>query len=192
MTAGPEGRIYTGGFKYDGISNDFAGVKRSEDGGLFESFNAGDSWVSILDQSIHAIAMHPQTSGVFVILRDADILLSANGGSSWIDISGNLSGGSSYDDLCISAADNRIYFASYHHVYSASLDLAAVDSAPAPAIALSAYPNPFNPTSMIKVTLACRRLPQWRISGAPRGVGTRIQPQTHPGEVICPQGLDFY
>jgi hypothetical protein len=188
MTAGPEGRIYAGGFKYDGYETIFAGLKRSDDGGenwveasnglpdekcrvlaadphlaghlyagteggLFESFNAGELWSSILDQDIHAIAMHPQEPEVLAVLRDFDILLSVNGGSSWTDISGNLSGGATYDDLCISAADNRLYLATYNHVYSTSLDLTAVAPAPTPALALSAHPNPFNPSSTLEVTL---------------------------------------
>ena len=79
----------------------------SEAGGLFVSRDGGESWRRLPDGEIGAInalaaAANPAGGTTLLLLADAGLLRSENGGATWQDLSGLLEGDTSA--LCLAAA----------------------------------------------------------------------------------------
>ena len=78
----------------------------SEAGGLFVSGDCGESWRRLLDGEIGAInalaaAANPDGGTTLLLLADAGLLRSENGGATWQDLSGLLEGDASA--MCLAA-----------------------------------------------------------------------------------------
>jgi hypothetical protein len=155
----PAGRIYCLRAMPDGSAGHlFAGIGL----GLYESLDAGAHWVSILTQTeMHPtdLVIHPTMPATMAVhtltaIGPADnVLLSRNGGQDWAYTNYFMIAmdWGAYAGMDILPMQNRIYATMQDWIYTYDLGATAVAPAPAAGLRLAAFPNPFNPSTQIKL-----------------------------------------
>lgn len=118
--------------------------------GVYETMDGGQHWEQIFMADMRDLCMDPTNANVLVALFDTGIVLTRNGGGTWVDIRGNVTWGKS---CAISPTDDRIYVAAGDGLWATDASPTAVESAPAAGLALAAHPNPFNPKTTLSFSL---------------------------------------
>ena len=119
--------------------------------GVWETLDGGGHWTQILAGNVLDLCMDPLNGDVLVALRGAEVLLTRNGGATWVDIGDGLPYGATY--CAVLPTDDRIYVATYDGLYATAASPTAVADAQAATLALGAAPNPFNPATAISFSL---------------------------------------
>jgi hypothetical protein len=95
--------------------------------------------------------MDPTDGDVLVAIFDGGIVLTRNGGGTWVDIQGNLP---DFRTCAILPTDDRIYVTTHSDgLWATDASPTSVEAAPAAVLALSAHPNPFNPNTTLAFSL---------------------------------------
>lgn len=168
------------------------------DPGLYYSENPG-VWTPLLATACRRAIGLPVPSGSWpapdhfaVLTWNGRVLLSRDFGASWDDETAALPG--TPIDLAYSPSDDGLYVITANRgLYRCKDVITATDMAPPPALALSAYPNPFNPATTLSLRLpapgrACLSI----FDAAGRVVATLIDRELPAGETRLawqPQGL---
>ncbi|MDP6796961.1 MAG: FlgD immunoglobulin-like domain containing protein [Candidatus Krumholzibacteria bacterium] len=127
---------------------------------LFRSQNAGASWEDIgaglPDLPCNAVCVDPLSSGNLYVGNDLGVFASEDGGASWFEFFEGLPEAVIVMDLEISETNRALRCASHGRgVFERPLLPVDVTSSvtPSPELSLSAYPNPFNPQTTIRMSL---------------------------------------
>lgn len=127
-----------------------------------------------------------------VLTWDGRVLLSRDFGASWDDETAALPG--TPIDLAYSPLDDGLYVITAEHgLYRHQDVITAAQPTPSAALALSAYPNPFNPATTLRLAMPAAGWARLRIVG----VDGRVVATLHEGELPAgesrflwrPQGL---
>lgn len=122
--------------------------------GVYETLDGGLHWTQILAGDVYELTMHPENAGTLVALRVPDILLSSDGGETWLDFRGDLPAGVGGARCAILTTDERIYLAAGDDgLWATNANPTAVEASPAAGFALAAHPNPFNPKTTLAFSL---------------------------------------
>jgi len=118
--------------------------------GIYETEDGGQHWEQILQGNYGDMSMHPYDTDILVALRDQAIMLTTDGGDTWEDITGDLPGVWTGNQCVVCPSDSRVYFGrSSVGLWAREIFPTAVAAPPSAALHVSAYPNPFNPSTRI-------------------------------------------
>ncbi len=122
--------------------------------GVYETLDGGQHWTQILQANCMDLSMHPYDARILVEIENGTVRLTRDSGESWEDIKGNLPAVGGASRCAISSTDERIYIAGSTGVWAMSLYPTAVDMMPAIGSGPIAYPNPFNPKTILAFSLS--------------------------------------
>ena len=119
--------------------------------GVWETTDGGVHWEQIFGGNVFDLCMDPTDGDVLVALFDSGIVLTRNGGGTWVDIQGNVPG---FRVCAISPTDDRIYVATHSDgLWATDASPTGAGEAPAASLELGAHPNPFNPQTTLAFSL---------------------------------------
>jgi photosystem II stability/assembly factor-like uncharacterized protein len=159
-------------------------------GHVFRTANRGTSWTNISgnlpDVPVNTILVDPVNTGDLLIGTDIGIFQSVDGGVTWIQQNSGLAT-VSVADLDYRASDGAVFAATHGRGMFKLQTLTGVTPPPGElpretALAQN-FPNPFNPTTSVKFTIATRSFATLKVYDiAGREIATLFEGNAEPGE----------
>jgi len=124
--------------------------------GVYETLDGGLHWQQVLQGNVYELAMHPDDASMLVAVLPGAIQFTRDSGRTWEDITGNVPWVVGVERAAICPTDARIYVADdVDGMWAMEINPTAADPIPSLALALRAFPNPFNPTTTLSFSMEC-------------------------------------